>query len=154
MGLVDNVSAIWKFNWFLTCGTLDNSLLHVRGTTCIYSCEHTPHARAPKLPTEFSMKQCRNVHAGTFAPLSNAALNVLATMIGTKWETCRQQEMPMLGEAPRVLRHIFANNPMKSPRHNFICQAAAWRRLASARLRQPTLTVTWSCTKRMGRSTV
>ena len=76
-----------------------------------------PMRELPNFQRKFSMKQCRNV---------------LATMIGTKWETCRQQEMPMLGEAPRVLRHIFANNPMKSPKHNFICQAAAWRRLASA----------------------
>ena len=36
------------------------------------------------------------------------------------------------GEAPRVLRHIFANNPIKSPKHNSICQAATWRRFASA----------------------
>ena len=76
-GFVDNVGAIPKFNWFLTFGTLDNSLLHVRtSTTCIHSCEHTPHARAPKLPTEVSMKQCQNVHTGTFAPRSSAPLNV------------------------------------------------------------------------------
>ena len=110
-----------------------------------------PMRELPNFQRNLVWNSVENVHAGTFAPLSSAALNVLATMIGTKWETCRAaRKCRCLGEASRVLRHIFANKPNEITQTQFhLPRAAAWRRLASARLRQPTLTVTWSCTKRM-----